>query len=355
MSNSRRRPSAHASAASGTGILSLFHDRPSSVTFVRTIVLASVVLVIVRCVQIVAANPSFIGIDAYTYMAAGERLNAGHALYALSTGDRPVVLMPPYWTVPLLYPPFIAVVWRPLAVLSGGIGLILWWAASIAVMAWGLAMVTMRPWLATALIVALLSSAVAAQVLTANVDAWILVAMLLIWRMSDGRHERGVGVLVALIIAVKLTPVAFAWWLFVGRRWSALRWMGAALALCGLVSILGAGLGAHFEYLRVLTHTSISGATPSSLAGIAASLRLPPVVANGVPLAALAASLIAMLILRDRPTPVFVISVVASVFRSPVVSGTSQVRLLAVLAPAAFPHENRLTLPPAAASGVRAG
>ena len=34
--------------------------------------------------------------DAFTYLAAGERLNAGHPLYAVSPGDRPVGLEPPY-------------------------------------------------------------------------------------------------------------------------------------------------------------------------------------------------------------------------------------------------------------------
>lgn len=335
-------------------ILSLARGRASALTPAGAAVLASVGLVIVQCVLTVAAHPQFIGVDAYTYMAAGERLNAGHALYALSPGDRPVVLMPPYWTVPLLYPPFFAVLWRPFALLPGGIALILWWATAIVAMAWGVAMVTTHRRLAAAAVVVLLSSAIGAQVLAANVDVWILVATLLMWRLSDGRHERGVGVLVALIIAVKLTPVVFGWWLLVERRWSALRWMCAALVAGGLVSILGAGPGAHFEYLRVLTQTSSTGATPSSLAGIAAGLGLPPVVANGVPLAALGASLIAMLILRDRPLPVFVIAVVASVLGSPVVTGTGYTRLLAVLAPAAYPKAHLLPLPRSAATAPAA-
>ncbi len=58
--------------------------------------------------------------DAPTYLAAGERLNAGHNLYALVAGDRPVLLDPPYWIVPLLSPPPIAVLWRPLALLGSG-------------------------------------------------------------------------------------------------------------------------------------------------------------------------------------------------------------------------------------------
>src|SRR2546422_8089527 len=47
--------------------------------------------------------------DSYTYLAAGERLNASHPLYALSPGDRQVAILPPFWTAPLVSPPFIAV------------------------------------------------------------------------------------------------------------------------------------------------------------------------------------------------------------------------------------------------------
>jgi len=251
------------------------------------------------------------------------------------------VLMPPYWTVPLLYPPFIAVLWRPLALLPGGSSLILWWAAAIVAMGWGLGMAATRPRYVVALVVALLSSAIAAQVLAGNVDVWILVATMVAWRLSDGRHERGVGVLIAVVIAVKLTPVVFAWWLLVERRWSAVRWMCAALFVCGLVSILGAGLGANVEYLRILSQTASAGATPLSLAGIASGLGVPHAVANPLPVAVLGISLIAMLIWRERPIPVFFIAVVASVLGSPVVSNTSYTRLLAVLAPVAYADTHR--------------
>jgi hypothetical protein len=43
-------------------------------------------------------DPTTTGSDAWNYLAAGERLNAGHPLYALSAGDRPVPLAPPYWS-----------------------------------------------------------------------------------------------------------------------------------------------------------------------------------------------------------------------------------------------------------------
>ena len=66
--------------------------------------------------------------DPWNYLAAGERLNAGHRLYALSDGDRVVSLRPPYWSVPLLAPPPIAVAWRALA-----------WVGEPAMVLWGIA------------------------------------------------------------------------------------------------------------------------------------------------------------------------------------------------------------------------
>ena len=73
----------------------------------------------------VGFDPTRPGSDAWNYLAAGERLNAGHPLYALSAGRPTVPLAPPYWSVPLLAPPPIAVLWRPLALL-GDASMVLW-------------------------------------------------------------------------------------------------------------------------------------------------------------------------------------------------------------------------------------
>src|SRR3954447_7786987 len=61
--------------------------------------------------------------DAVTYLAAGERLNAAHRLYVMSPGDRAIYFYPPGLTVPLLSPPPIAAIWRPLAALPVGFAL----------------------------------------------------------------------------------------------------------------------------------------------------------------------------------------------------------------------------------------
>jgi hypothetical protein len=70
-------------------------------------------------------NPTAIGQDTWNYLAAGERLNAGHSIYALVAGDRPILLEPPS-AVPLISPPLVAVLWRPLAFLPDWLGMWAW-------------------------------------------------------------------------------------------------------------------------------------------------------------------------------------------------------------------------------------
>jgi len=75
--------------------------------------------------------------DAVTYAAAGQRLNAGHEIYRLLPGDNLVLMEPPYPPYPLLSPPLVAVIFRPLAVLPGLAGAWVWWAAMAVVLAAG--------------------------------------------------------------------------------------------------------------------------------------------------------------------------------------------------------------------------
>jgi hypothetical protein len=106
---------------------------PRLVAVVRVAVLtlfAIQLFVMITQVRPELLNPTAIGTDASNYFAAGQRLNAGHPLYALSPGDREVPLNPPYWSVPLLSPPFLAVVWRPLAAL-GEAAMVGWWLAGL--------------------------------------------------------------------------------------------------------------------------------------------------------------------------------------------------------------------------------
>ena len=108
-------------------------DRAQQARLVRLagFALPIVALGVLFAILAVYFERGFVPGDSFTYLAAGERLNAGHPLYALSPGDRPVELHPPYWTVPLLSPPLVAVLARPFALLSDA-GAYLWWACCLA-------------------------------------------------------------------------------------------------------------------------------------------------------------------------------------------------------------------------------
>jgi len=190
--------------------------------------------------------------DPWNYLAAAERLNAGHPLYGLTPGDRPVELHPPYWSVPLLSPPFIAVLWRPLAFL-GDAAMVIWWIGGIAATAIYVAWLLRRldnPWSIIALVA--LSPAIAYGALSGNAIAYLLP-------MLAHRHPAPV----AVAAGVRLTPALLA-------PSSGLRATIGYGLVVGIISLLGAGLQNHLDWLQAVT---TSAPTPLSISGLTG---LPP-------------------------------------------------------------------------------
>ena len=295
----------------------------------------------------------FVPGDSIVYLAAGERLNAGHALYALLPGDRQVGIEPPFWTVPLLSPPPIAVVFRPLAILPADAGAYLWWFADIAaVVATIVLMMRRRPRLIAAL-VAGLSIPLVYEIGVGNLNGLVLLGLVLTWRATTLGGERSVGVLAGLMTAFKLTPGVLGWWLLTARRWSAVGWAaGAGLAVLA-ISLAGAGLDAHLRYLDVIRDTATVGARPLSLAGMAIYVGVAPAIANVLPTAALVGGVVATAALRRRPGLAFAATVLTMVFGSPTVSINWFIYLLAVAAPLVWPlGEPRALAGPTDRAGV---
>ena len=289
----------------------------------RLLRLAAIAFV-VGCAAIVALDygwlldPTTIGGDVSNYYAAGQRLNAGHALYGLQAGDRPVPLNPPYWTVPLLSPPPIAVLWRPLAALGDTSMFLWWWAAAIvgiASVAWLIATGSARrQWL-----IVLLSPGVALLCLAGNVNAFLLPVLATAWWASRESRHGVAGASIALASALKVTPAVFGWWLLVRREWAPAAWSIAwGLAILGL-SLLGAGLDAHLRYLSIAGETSSSGVSRLSLVGIATSAGLPPDFAPLITPLVAVTGLVAIWLLRRRPAASFAAAAVVSVIVSPVI------------------------------------
>jgi hypothetical protein len=301
------------------------------------LVVPAVALGMVVAIQRIYFNRGLIPGDSFTYLAAGERLNAGHLLYALSPGDRPVGFEPPFFTVPLLSPPPIAVLFRPLAAMPNEIGVYVWWIATILVLAavilW---MLRERPIL-VGLGVLLLSIPIVYQIGVGNLNGLIVAGIVVGWYLLTRRRDLAAGAVFALMTAFKVTPGIFLWWLITQRRWDAFKAFVVTGMVVLAVSVLGAGVQAHLEYLGIARQTAAAGTTYLSLAGAARYVGVPTEIANVLPTAAIVIGVAAVWLLRARPGAAYVAAIVTLIAGSPVVQITWFTILLGVLAPIVWP------------------
>jgi hypothetical protein len=260
----------------------------------------------------IVVAPYFAG-DALTYLAAGERLNAGHPLYMLSPGDRIVQTSPPFFG-PLLSPPLIAVVFRPIAL--GGLPAMWAWSAVlgliIAITVWHLA-TTRR----AATTVFLLGIGLGLAVVIGNISALLIPGYVLLWRF---RARPQVGALIGVMGVTKLLPFVFVGFLISRRDFKAVGWcvLGAALALW--VTVVGAGINNTLSYIGVARDAAPQ---PSSLPYLTGLHWLSPVL--------LAGGTLASAILGERAS--FRLCVITVVFGAPVLAFRETATLLALLAP----------------------
>jgi len=279
--------------------------------------------------------------DGYTYLAAGERLNAGHPLYALVAGDRPVDIRPPYWTVPLLSPPPIAVLFRPLAALPNELGLRLWWLGCVAAIAVALgAMFRVRPVLMSAAVLVFLVPLVF-EIPTANVNGLILGAVVVAWLLARSGRDTAAGAVIAAAAAVKLTPAILIVWFVTQGRWTAVRAFVTVGLVLLVVSLAGAGIGAHLDYLAVIGQTGSVGTTQFSLAGLLRTVGVPAEAARFAPFVVDAVGIALMWWRRDQPSFAYSVAVFTMVWGSPVVNFDWLTLMLGALAPGLWPMAAR--------------
>ena len=296
------------------------------------LVVAAFALVLTAMIVMIAA-PGWFPPDANTYRAAAERLNAGHDLYRLVAGDRPMSL---YSSVPFLSPPPIAVAWRPLALL-GDASLYLWWAGCVAAVFAALALLARRRPVETSVTMLVLFIPLALVLGWSNVDGYLLLMLVGTWLAARSGRDVAAGGLVATMIAIKLTPLPLAlWFLAIGRYRAFAACVGFGVVWLA-VSLAGTGLDAHVRYLDVIRDTFGSGTTDLSLAGLGRAVGLPAAVATVLPFAWWLACGAAVLALRHRPGAAFAAAVLMLVLGSPVVQPYTLVLLLALVAPLAWP------------------
>jgi len=191
--------------------------------------------------------------DATNYLAAGERLNAGHRLYGLSPGDRDILL----WNGHVfLSPPFIAVIWRPLAVLGPWV-IVPWSIVSAVALAWAIWMTWRDHPLVTSALVICLAVPMAWMLGVGNVNGFLMAGTVV-----AVRRPRWAGVVIGVMAAVKVWPLLLALAL-IRRRRTALELI-ATVAICAVVSLLGAGWASHVAYLSVIPDLGYYDSSPAA-------------------------------------------------------------------------------------------
>jgi hypothetical protein len=259
--------------------------------------------------------------DANTYLAAGERLAAGHDLYRLSPGDREVLHIPGISDAALLSPPPIAVVWRLIVMVPFGFGI--WIVACWIALLGTTFLLSRRSGLRGALLACVLAPAIGEQLAAGNVASFIPGMLVLAW-VTPSRFIS--GLIVGGLAGLKLSPGSVVGWIVASRNWPGLLGFFAAIGTWIIVSIVGAGLAAFPEYLNVIRAAGPSWMSVSGLTGIA--WMSPAILVAGTLLSAL---------LGGRPAASFCVGVIASVLGTPALYLSGLVTLLAVLAPMGWP------------------
>ncbi len=283
-------------------------------------------------------HPGDIGTDASNYYAAALRLINHSPLYALFPGDRPVPAdNPPLWSVPLLSPPPIAVLWVPLAaLLPGAVAMYSWWLLGLVGTVATAIVATLRrdTWAAIAIVV--LAPAFAITAISGNVNALIVPAVAVVFLLEDRPQRPAVTCVIALLAAAaaatKLGPVLLLWWLVTRRRFRAAALALVMVGLCLAASVAVAGSQPFVDYLAISRATASSGVTPLSATGVLETLGLTPEVASLGPIACLVVAAVAALTLRNHRTLGAVAVSLGIVYATPVVRVESFAVLMAALA-----------------------
>ena len=303
-----------------------------------TLVFTTFALVLVVRLRPDYVHPTELGTDVATYFAAGQRLLAGHEIYALSPGDRPVPIWPPFWTVPLVGPPTIAVLWAPLAALVPPIVSIYgWWLAAFLVTTAVFVWTVLRGHWLVALAGAALTFSTIITGLTGNMNGLLIGALCAMWFVSQRpqttRRDVAIGVVIALATALKFGPAIFGLWLLAMGRWRAAAATAVAGAAIALVTVIVAGPDIVPTYLRLAADTATGGVTPYSAGGILQSLGLSHGIVVAAPLLVAVTCGALALALRRHPAAAFSVVAAGVTFALPVVRFESLSFLLVALAP----------------------
>ena len=302
-------------------------------------------------------HPTASGTDASNYDAAGQRLNDGHNLYGpLLPGDRPVPRYPGAFPAPLLSPPLVAVMWRPLAVF-GDPSMTIWWAIDLALVVGACVALAARGqrWTLGGLLVLLAlgwpiarllsepfhylgyESPISIAALSGNLNGYLTALLLVVWWATNTGRRRLAGIAAGLAAVLKLGPFVLAWWFVVRRDWPAVKAFVATVIVLGIVGLLGAGLAANLGFARLTLGAGITP-TPLSIPGILNTwLGMDLHRAGGGTIVATILGLAVIYATGRNARISFLVAILVVIYSSPVVLTGNFVLLLAALGPGAGP------------------
>ncbi len=254
-----------------------------------------------------ATDPMVFIADTSNYYAAGERLNVGHSLYAYGPDDRHVLALLFGLPSPYLYPPLMGVLWRPVAALLPFEPVVIaFWAAGMASLLGFLVWLLWRGGRATAAGCLILLVPLAITAWSGNVSTFIAIAIVGAWLLLQRGHDRAAGAIIGFTTVLKAVGLA-------------------SLA----VSVAGAGVAAHVEFLHVGDAAARGGGIQGSIVGILSTIGTP---ADVLPLVApivSVAGLVSVWALRRHERAAWAVAIATGVFASPIFNLTNVTVLLA--------------------------
>jgi hypothetical protein len=278
-----------------------------------------------------SVGPSWVT-DAPNYYAAAERLNAGHALYELGPSDRKLAL-DGWEPAPLLSPPLIAVAWRPLAASPIDLAVTIWTVIGLIALVGSCLWLVWRAGTATSVGVLVLSVPLGLTAWSGNLQAFLTPVLCFAWLWHASGRPARVGAVAGVGTVMKLAPAPLFVWMLVTRQTRALTAATVFAVGAALISLAGAGITAHLDYLRVASEVSRLGGTALSAGGLAAVVGVPADLRAFAAPALLALGSLGTVALRRRPDRAFSLAIVTGLLGLTVVNLTNATMLLAAFVP----------------------
>jgi hypothetical protein len=182
--------------------------------------------------------------------------------------------------------------------------------------------------LASGVLIVVLSLPLAMETLLGNVNGLLLAGIAVTWLLGRSGRYASAGALIGVMAAVKLWPALLIVWFLTQRRFEALKGLVAGALVVGVVSLLGAGITAHLDYVTTIAPATAGLASLASMVQAATGLSIP-----WLAYAVIVLGTIEVWALRSSPRVAWAATVVTMVFGAPVFHIGTLILLFGAIAP----------------------